>query len=127
MADFSLADIKAHLAQHGASVAPDATVFTYQRPAPSVAGEPKVGLLAVERVSEYDEGSTPEYRVHGFCTCIFCEEYCYLGDQTLAAVLDQDNNTYPACIPCMRKRYGDMGLEPDERLEDEPEPRRGHE
>jgi len=40
----------------------------------------------------------PAYCVHGRCTCIACDEWCWLGDQTFPVV--QSGQVLPLCQPC---------------------------
>lgn len=110
MPEPNLADIKGRLSAVGAQLDPDARLVTVARP---VLGA-RVGVVVLERV--VDVVGAPEYCVHGFASCTRCEEMCYLGDQTLEAVLRPD--VFAMCWQCARTVVAPEQRQDVERLTD---------
>ncbi len=113
MTDWTIAEAKGRLAELGVQLHPEADMQTYQRPAD---GTP-VGLCVVEAVSTV--GGKPDYCVHGFASCIACDELCYLGSETSKVVGDRDRGVYPICLKCAAEHIPPATL-PAERLVDRP-------
>lgn len=84
-------ETKATLAELGQSLGPNATVRKYKVPGP---GE-KHDVVVVDRVRK-DE--LPEYCVHGYATCVACQEMCWLGSETERAVVAGE--MFPLCLDC---------------------------
>lgn len=112
MPDLSLADIKGRLSALGAQLEPNAQLVTVERPLPGV----RASVVSLERVA--DVVGDPGYCVHGFASCTRCEELCYLGDQTLEAVLTPD--TFPLCLQCVQEVVPDEARVSAQRLHDHP-------
>lgn len=89
--DFTPADLKAILAQHGQTMHPKATMRTVEKPKPGSSG----ALIVLERVVK---GVTPEYCVHGYASCYNCDKLCWLGHETSKVV--NDGKAFPVCIEC---------------------------
>jgi hypothetical protein len=73
-------------------------------------------FIVLDRVADMNH---PPYQVCGFCTCLACGAYCYLGSESIKLVAAPGNDTYPLCIRCAnehipRERMGD----PDDHVQD---------
>lgn len=109
MPEWTPADLKATLAEHGQTMKPDATMRYVERPKP---GEP-VGLVVLERVVK---DTLPDYCVHGYATCINCNFPCWIGHET-EKVLTGDQNIFAVCLDCAPQMIPE-GTEPSQHLED---------
>jgi hypothetical protein len=98
--NMTVADVKAELADAGLSLEPSARITSFDRPK----NNSEVNLLVLDRVSNPGQ---PPYCVHGYCRCISCEEICYLGSETLQAMLDRSRNIFAICHPCARQAIPD--------------------
>lgn len=92
--DFTPADLKAILAQHGQTMRPDATIRYLDRPKPGTGA----AVVVLERV---EEGRLPEYCTHGYATCTNCEFPCWIGHATEKVLTN--GTAYPLCIECAGK------------------------
>lgn len=52
-------------------------------------------VLILERV---EPGVTPEYCVHGKTTCLWCDEWCWLGEHSYDVVIE--GQASPMCREC---------------------------
>lgn len=91
--DFTIADMKAILAEHGQTVHPAAKMTYLDKPAPGSSA----ALVVLERVRE---GELPEYCTHGYATCINCDIPCWIGHATKDVLLNQE--ALPICMECAR-------------------------
>jgi hypothetical protein len=88
--DFSVADFKAILAQHGASLHPDAKAKVLPPPSGDT-----MSVIVLDRVEDIE---VPDYCTHGYATCIKCYKPCWLGHETERIV--SSGEAYPVCIAC---------------------------
>lgn len=111
--NWSIPEVKGRLASLGVQLHPDAAMQTYDRPAPDV----PASLCVVEAVSAVK--GKPNYCVHGFASCIGCDELCYLGSETSKVVGDRSRGVYPICLKCAAKTIPST-MAPKEVLVDRP-------
>jgi hypothetical protein len=110
--DWNYADVKAELAQVGANVHSDAKLLSYGKPE---IGQPAT-FVVLDQVADLPR---PPYQIWGFCTCLSCGEYCYVGSESVKLVAAPDNDTYPLCIRCANKYIPrDKVGEPDDHVDD---------
>lgn len=91
MSDFTPADMKAILAEHGQTMKPDAKLHYLETPAQ---GEGAT-LLVLDRVVK---DVVPEYCTHGYATCINCSFPCWIGHATEKTLLGGE--ALPICKEC---------------------------
>lgn len=84
-----MADVKAELARLGQTLVPGATLEHRDRPTGGTQ------VIVLERVRK-DE--TPEYCVHGYASCVHCDELCWLGSETSKLV--NVGEASPLCKNC---------------------------
>lgn len=94
--NMTVADVKAQLADIGVDLEPTARISSFERPKN---GE-GINLLVLDPVADTGQ---PPYCVHGYCRCISCDTICYLGSETLEAMLDRSRNIFAICYPCARQ------------------------
>lgn len=107
--DFTPADLKAILAQHGQTMRPDAEITYLDVPERGTAAN----VLVLERVVE---GVTPDYCTHGYATCTGCQHPCWIGHAT-AQVLTR-REAVPLCIPCATTMIPPESRQPVKRVLD---------
>lgn len=84
----SLADVKAELAALGVQLHPQAQFQSVEQPTGEIA------VVMVDRIAD----GPPTYCVHGFASCVRCDQLCYLGSETAQVV--GERTAYPLCLPC---------------------------
>ena len=72
-----------------------------------------MGVLVLERI---EPGVTPDYCIHGKATCHWCNEWCWLGDQTHDLVASGE--VAPICLQCATRVFPPDGLRPVEHVHD---------
>ena len=103
-----IADVKANLAQHGCTLHPDAKIDTINPPSPGSSGT----VLILERISDVPE---PDYCTHGYVQCIYCYEFCWMGDQSVEMITSGE--AFPLCVTCAPKLIPE-GTEPIRQVQD---------
>lgn len=89
--DFTPADLKAILAEHGQTMQPDSTITYLDRPKPGSG----TAVVVLERV---EKGRRPEYCTHGYATCVNCSFPCWIGHATQKVLTD--GTAVPLCMQC---------------------------
>jgi hypothetical protein len=90
--DVTIAELKGRLARLGAALAVDACLLPRGRPK---AGD-RVSLVTLDRVRDV---KIPRYCVHGFTSCLWCDELCYLGSES-SRVITESEDVYGVCLLC---------------------------
>jgi hypothetical protein len=71
-----------------------------------------VDVIVLDRI---EPGETPEYCTHGRVTCHWCDEWCWLGDNSYDKV--STGVCAPMCLQCAHE-YIPRGMTPAENVED---------
>jgi hypothetical protein len=106
----TLGQVRQELAELGTELAAGASMITYERPTGTH------DIVIVERVR--DLRVAPTYCVHGFASCLRCNEWCYLGSETKRVVLS--GQAYPLCIVCGPQVIPEGRTTPTKRVFDHP-------
>jgi hypothetical protein len=85
----TVADVKGELARLGLDAHAEAQLVYRER------AETATSVIIVDRIADID--GQPEYCVHGYATCSWCKEFCYLGNKTFEAAMD---GAEPLCHQC---------------------------
>lgn len=92
--DFTVAHMKAILAEHGQSLGPEAKTTYLDRPKPGQ----QHAVLVLERISDYGKGELPEYCTHGYASCVICEEPVFIGHASEQVLINRE--AYAICRQC---------------------------
>ncbi len=115
-AGFPIAQVKADLARLGADVSPKARFQQLEFPKP---GE-QVAIIVLDQVADV---AHPDYCIEGFCQCVNCMAFCYIGTATGKVVTT--GRAYPVCMTCANEMVPpDAG--PVEHLRDRRHDEHGH-